>query len=194
MQRTADFHDQIAEARLPEAVRLVHKATALHAAVHVLDADPPTGDAPLGRFLRARERPASRLLRRHDHLDLRERTRQKTQVLEQPTARGHGRRGRLGNPLVMGTAGIRVTQNADHERRVDQQPVFHGMALFLRAITARLLSRILGARYAARSRRGEKGGGGRHRGRIGRGWGRRGRHDHRRSVRSSEAHDTANRD
>jgi energy-coupling factor transporter ATP-binding protein EcfA2 len=33
----------------------------------------------------------------------------------------------------------------DHERRVDQQHVFHGMALFLAAITARLLSRILGA-------------------------------------------------
>jgi hypothetical protein len=53
MQRTADFHDQIADARLPEAVRLVHHATALHAAVDVLDADAPTGDAPIGRFLRA---------------------------------------------------------------------------------------------------------------------------------------------
>jgi hypothetical protein len=71
MQRTADFHDQIAHAHLPQAVRLVHNATALHAAVDVLDADAPTGDAPIGRFLRAREGPAARLLGRHDHLDLR---------------------------------------------------------------------------------------------------------------------------
>jgi hypothetical protein len=57
MQCTADFHYQIADARLPEAVRLVHHATALHAAVDVLDVDASTGDAPIGRFLRARERP-----------------------------------------------------------------------------------------------------------------------------------------
>jgi hypothetical protein len=53
MQCTADFHDPIADARLPEAVRPVHHATALRAAVNVLDADAPTGDAPIGRFLRA---------------------------------------------------------------------------------------------------------------------------------------------
>jgi len=145
MQRTADFHDQIADARLPEAVCLVHNATALHTAVHVLDADTPTGGAPIRRFLRLCELPSSRLLGRHDHLDLRERTRQKPQILEQPAARGQGIGGRIGNPLVMGAAGIGVTQKEDHERRVDQQHVFHGMALFLAAITARLLSRILGA-------------------------------------------------
>jgi hypothetical protein len=145
MQRTADFHAQIAGAGLPEAVRLVHHATALHAAVHVLDADAPTGDAPIGRFLRAREGPASRLLGRHDHLDLRERKGQKSQVLEQLAARGQGIRGGIGKPLVMGTAGVGVTQKEDDERRVDQQHVFHGMALFLAAITAPLLSRILGA-------------------------------------------------
>jgi hypothetical protein len=53
MPRTADFHDHIAHAHLPQAVRLMHHATALHAAVDVLDADAPTGDAPIGRFLRA---------------------------------------------------------------------------------------------------------------------------------------------
>jgi hypothetical protein len=45
----------------------------------------------------------------------------------------------------MGAAGISVTQQEDHERRVDQRHVFHGMALLLAALTARLLSRILGA-------------------------------------------------
>src|SRR5918994_3851483 len=145
MQRTADLHDQIADTGLPEAVRLVLNATALHAAVHVLDADAPTGDAPIGGFLRAREGPASRLLGRHDDLDLRERKGQKSQVLEQLAARGQGIGGGLGNPLVMGTAGVSVTQKEDDERRVDQRHVFHGMALFLAAITAPLLSRILGA-------------------------------------------------
>jgi hypothetical protein len=32
MPRTADFHDHIAHAHLPQAVRLMHHATALHAA------------------------------------------------------------------------------------------------------------------------------------------------------------------
>jgi hypothetical protein len=45
----------------------------------------------------------------------------------------------------MGTAGVGVTEKEDDERRVDQQHVFHGVARFLAAITARLLSRILGA-------------------------------------------------
>jgi hypothetical protein len=49
MQRTADFHDQIADARPPEAVCPVHHATALHTAVHVLDADTPTGNASIRR-------------------------------------------------------------------------------------------------------------------------------------------------
>jgi hypothetical protein len=145
MQCTADLHDQIADARLAEAVRLVHHATALHAAVDVLEADAPTRDASIRGSLRPCELPSSRLLGRHEQLDLRERTRQKTQILKQPAARRQGRGGRIGNLLVMGTAGIGVTQKEDHERRVDQPHVCHGRALFLAAITARLLSRILGA-------------------------------------------------
>ena len=136
---------------------------ALHTAVHVLDADTPTGNASIRRFLRLCELPSSRPLGRHDHLDLRERKRQEPQILEQPATRGQGIRGRLGNPLVMGATGIGVTQKEDHERRVDQQHVFHGMALFLAAITARLLSRILGALEAPLgpvvAKRGEAGAG-----------------------------------
>ena len=45
----------------------------------------------------------------------------------------------------MDTARIRVTQKEDGECRVDQQHVFDCVAFFLAAITARLLSRILGA-------------------------------------------------
>ena len=57
---------------------------------------------------------------------------------------GHGIR----NPLVGDTARIGVTQQENRERRVDQQHIFHRMAFFLTAITARLFKRVLGAREA----------------------------------------------
>src|SRR5262247_2355387 len=145
MQGTADFHEQIADTRLPQAARVVDNAAALDAAVDVLDARPPTGDAPMRGVLLARKRPAPRLLRRHDDVDLRECEGQTAQILEPPAARRHGIRGGLGNPLIMGTAGIGLTQQQDRQGRVDQQHVFDGGVLFLAAITARLLSRILGA-------------------------------------------------
>src|SRR5206468_2386845 len=43
------------------------------------------------------------------------------------------------------TARIGVTEKEDRERRVDQQDVFHRMALFLAAITAPLFNLVLGA-------------------------------------------------
>jgi hypothetical protein len=73
MQRTANFHYQIADARLPEAVGVVDDTTALDAAVDVLDTHTTAGDAPIGGFLRPCERPAPRLLRGHDDLDVAER-------------------------------------------------------------------------------------------------------------------------
>jgi hypothetical protein len=103
MQRTANFHDQIADAGPPQAAGVVDDATALDAAVDVLDAHAPAGDPPIRSFLLAREGPAPRLLRRHDQLHLVEREGQEAKILEQPTARRQGIRGRLGNPLIMGT-------------------------------------------------------------------------------------------
>jgi hypothetical protein len=88
MQRTADFHDQIPGTCLPQAVRIEDNATALDAAVDVLDADATACDAPIRGFLGAREGPAPRLLGGHDDLDLVERERQKAEVLEQPAACG----------------------------------------------------------------------------------------------------------
>jgi len=140
MQRTADFHDQIADARLPKAAGVVDDATALDTAVDVFDAHAATRDAPICSFLGAREGPASRLPGRHDNLDLIEGERQEAQILEQPTARGQGVRGRIGNPLIVGTAHVGLAQQEDRERGVDQQHVFYRVALFLAAITARLLS------------------------------------------------------
>src|SRR5215510_9824739 len=54
MQRTADFHDQIAGARLPQAAGSVDNAAALDAAVDVFDAHTSAGDAPIRSFLHAR--------------------------------------------------------------------------------------------------------------------------------------------
>ena len=148
MQCTADFHDPIADARFSQAARIVDDAAALDAAVDVLATHAAACDTPIRRFLRARQGPAPRLLRRHDHLDVVERERQEAQILEQPTACGQGVGCHIRNALIMDTAGIRVTQKEDRERHVDQQHVLHGVALFLATITARLLSRILGARDA----------------------------------------------
>jgi hypothetical protein len=44
----------------------------------------------------------------------------------------------------MGAPGIGRAQKEDRERGIDQQHVLHRVACFLAAITARLLSRILG--------------------------------------------------
>ena len=70
MQCTADFHDQVADARLAEAASIVHNPAALDAAVDMLDAHAATCDAAIRGLLRACELPSSRLPGRHDDLDL----------------------------------------------------------------------------------------------------------------------------
>jgi hypothetical protein len=120
MQRTADFHDQIADPRLSQATDSVDDAAALDAAVDVLDAHTSAGDAPILRFLGPRELSSSRLPGWHDDFHLRERKRQKAQVLEQPAPCRQGVRVRIRNPLIVGAAGIGLTQKEDRERRIDQ--------------------------------------------------------------------------
>jgi hypothetical protein len=88
MQRTADFHDPVADARLPEAAGVMDNAAALDAAVDVLNAHAAAGDAPIGGFLAAGEGSASWLAGRHDDLHLVQRECLEAQILEQPTARG----------------------------------------------------------------------------------------------------------
>jgi len=145
MQRTANFHHQIADARLPEAVGVVHDTTALDAAVDVLDTHATARDAPIGGFLRPCESPAPRLLGGHDDLDVVKREGQEAEVLEQPAACRQGVRRGICNPFVVRAARIGVTQEEDRQGRIDQQHIFHGMAFFLATITARLLKRVLGA-------------------------------------------------
>ena len=148
MQRTADVHDQIPGTCLPQAIRIEDHATALDAAVDGLDADAMACDAPIRGFLGARAGPAPRLLGGHDDRDLVERERQTAAVLEQPAACGSGGGRGIRHPLVLDTARRGSTQTEHRERRVAQQHMFHRMACFLTAITARLLKRVLGAREA----------------------------------------------
>ena len=145
MQGTADFHEQIADARLPQAAGVVDDAAAFDAAVDVLDAHATACDAPIRRFLRTREAPAPRLPRRHDDVDPLERIGQEAEILEQSAACRQGVWGDIGNPFIVGAAGIGLTQEEDRQCRIDQQDVFDRVALFLAAITARLLNWILGA-------------------------------------------------
>jgi hypothetical protein len=95
--------------------------------------------------MRAREGPATRLAGRHDDLDVVERQRQEAQILQQAALGGQGVRGGLGNALIVGAAGVGVTQKEHDERGIGQQHVFDRVACFLATSTARLLSRILGA-------------------------------------------------
>jgi hypothetical protein len=163
MQRTADFHDQLTDTHLPQAVRVTDDAAALDPAVDMLDADAAACDPSIGGFLRPRESSAPWLLGRHDDLDVLKREGQEAEILPQPAARGQGIRRGIRHPLVMGAARVGVAQEEDRERRVDSHHIFHRMALFLATITARLLKRILGALDAPFgplvSKRGEAGAG-----------------------------------
>jgi hypothetical protein len=145
MQCTADFHDHISDARLPEAADVVDDAAALDAAMDVFDAHAPTSEAPIRRFLGPRERSSSRLPGWHDDFHAVQRKRQEAQVLEPPAPRGQRVRGRIRHPLVVGAARRGLTQQEDRERGIDQPHVFDRVVRFLAAITARLLSWILGA-------------------------------------------------
>jgi hypothetical protein len=62
MPGPADFHPTVADARLA-AAGVVDAATALDAAVDVLDAYATAGETPIRGFLCARECPATRLPR-----------------------------------------------------------------------------------------------------------------------------------
>jgi hypothetical protein len=115
----------------------------------MFDAHATARDAPIRGLLRPREGAAPGLPGRHDDLHLVERERQEAQILERAAPRGQRVGRRLGHALLVGTAGVRLTQQENRERHVDEQHVFPRMVFFLAAITARLLSRNLGARDAS---------------------------------------------
>ncbi len=145
MQATANFQDHLACPRLPETADVVDEAAALDATVHRLDPHPAPCDAPIDRFLRTREGSPPRLLGRHDDCDLGEHTCQNAQILKPPAPCRPGIRGLISHPLIVGATSGGATAQEDREHRMDQPEVFNRMALVLAAITARLLSWMLGA-------------------------------------------------
>ncbi len=87
MQGTAKFHDQIADALLPQADPVFHDATALDATVDMLDPQPTLVQGLVRQLLLQRQLRAPRFLRRHEDLDLREREREEAQILQEPAPR-----------------------------------------------------------------------------------------------------------
>src|SRR5215470_10700687 len=73
VQSTAEFHHEIADARLPQADPVFHNPTPLDAAVDVLDPEPPLVERLVGQVLLQGQLRTAGLLRRHQDLDLRER-------------------------------------------------------------------------------------------------------------------------
>src|SRR2546426_10298884 len=65
VQGTAQFHDEIADARLPQADLVFDDATALHTAVDMLDPEPAIVQGLVGPLLLPRQFLAAGFLRRH---------------------------------------------------------------------------------------------------------------------------------
>src|SRR5712692_4169732 len=145
MQGTADLHHHIADALLPEADPIFHHATALHAPVDMLAAEPTLVQGLGGPWLLQGQLHTAWLLRRHEDCHLRERARQEAQILQQSTPSREGGGGGLRDAQIMDTAAVGVAQKEDDEERIDEQDIFDGVVLFLAAITRGLLRRVWGA-------------------------------------------------
>src|SRR5262245_56356722 len=81
VQSTAELHDEIADALLPQADPVFHNATTLDAAVDMLDPEPPLVERLVGQVLLQGQLPTARLLRRHEDRHLRKREGQEAQIL-----------------------------------------------------------------------------------------------------------------
>src|SRR6266436_7621153 len=85
VQGTAQFHHEIADALLPQADPVFDDATAFDTAVDMLNAQSAIVQGLVGQLLFQREFLATWFLGWHEDLDLGQRERQETQVLQQPT-------------------------------------------------------------------------------------------------------------
>ena len=81
MQCTAEFHDQSADARLPQAEPIFDDAPALDATVAMLDAQPAGMERLICPLLLHRQLLATRCLCWHEDLHVGEREGQKAAVL-----------------------------------------------------------------------------------------------------------------
>jgi hypothetical protein len=146
MQRTADFHHQIANPRFPYPDGLFEHAAAFDTAVDAFDAHAPPRYLPILRFLRPRQLMPAGLFRRLNDGDTVQREGLKAQILEQLTPHGQQIRRRVGTSLVVHTARMRCTEEQDVRGPIDAQEVFQHVPSFLSAIPCFLFSRIVGAR------------------------------------------------
>ena len=85
MQGTTEFHDQIADALLPQADPVFHNATPLHATVDMLDAQSAIVQGLVGQLLFQGEFLGAGFLGWHEDLDLGQREGQEAEILQQPT-------------------------------------------------------------------------------------------------------------
>ena len=144
VQGTAEFHHQIANALLPQADPVFHNATTLHTAVDMLNPQSAVVERLVGPLLLPGQLRTAWLLRRHEDLHLRERERQETQILQQPTPSREWAGGGLRDAQIMDPAAVGVAQKEDDEERIDEQDIFDGVVFFLPAITCFLFNRVLG--------------------------------------------------
>ena len=145
MQRTADVHHHVANPSCPQPDGVFEQTAAFDAAVDMFDAHAPPRDLPIARVLGSCQRFPTGLLRRLNDLPAVQRQRLKAQILQQRAPRRQRLRRRVGDALVMHTAGRRFTQEQHPPGGIDQQDVFEPMPLVLAALVRFLCRRVVGA-------------------------------------------------
>jgi hypothetical protein len=146
VEGAGNFHDQVTDTPAPEADTLLDHTTALDTTVDVFDANPPSGQGLISRFLLLAQRAAPWLLERLEDFYSIKGEGQKAQILEQLTAVRQLVVSKVGDALVMDATFKRTAQEEDVECGLDQEDVFERVELFLAAIKAGLFSRVVGAR------------------------------------------------
>jgi hypothetical protein len=86
VQGTAQFHQQITDARFPQAEPIFHDATALDTTMDMLDPQPTLVEKLVGPLLLSGQFLTTGFLDWHEDFALREREGQEGQILQQPTA------------------------------------------------------------------------------------------------------------
>ena len=134
VQGTAEFHHEIADARLPQAHPAFHHATPLDADVDMLDPEPPLVEHLVGPLLLQGQLRTAWLPRRHEDRHLREREGQEAEILQQPTPSRERGGGGLSDAQIMDSAAVGVAQKEDREQGIHEQDIFDGVVFFLPAI------------------------------------------------------------
>jgi len=110
VEGTTDFHHEIADALFPEAEPVFDNATALHAAVDMLDPEPAMVEGLVGPLLLSCQLLSWWLLGRHEDFYVGKRKGQEAQILQQSTPRGQGIGRRVGNGLIVDMAAVGITE------------------------------------------------------------------------------------